>query len=136
MRRKSAGLKVLMVAAATPNLATNALAASETNAEIPAPYGIAGDARPVVLAQRNPVIQKNQTITADQARQAVRAELARMSPEQKAQLGRSQVQIEDLAVQPASITKCGGNITNGIGCTDPGSGGFVCCLVTLGPPAG
>jgi hypothetical protein len=136
VNRRSTSLKAIIIAAATPNLATDALAL-ESNAEVALPAEISTDAAPVILAQQNQLIQRAPapTLTADQARQAVRTELASMTPEQKARLGRSQVEIENLAVQAASATKCGANITNGVGCTDPFSGGFACCLVTLGPPA-
>ncbi len=138
MNRKSAPLKALVVAVATPNLAGPAVAAGQTNGELPVPHGkveIAVEPAPVVVAQRNQIVVKGQTITTDQVRQAVRTELANMTPAQKARLGRTQVDLDILAVEPANATKCWGNVTNGVGCHDPFSGGYLCCIVTLGPPA-
>lgn len=137
MNRKSTPLKALVVAVATPNLVPGALAAGG-NGEVQ-PYhreaGVTGDAAPVVLAQRNQIVVRGETVTTDQVRQAVRTELANMTPAQKARLGRTQVDLDILAVEPANATKCWGNVTNGVGCHDPFSGGYLCCIVTLGPPA-
>lgn len=138
MNRKSTRLKALVVTVATPNLVAGALATAKNDVEGPSPHGevaIASDAA-VVVGQRNQLVQRGQTLTANQARRAVRNELAKMTPEQKARLGKSQVELENLAVQPANATKCGGNVTQGVFCADPFSGGFLCCIVTLGPPAG
>lgn len=136
MQHRTSKFKTLAFAVATPNLVTNALASENRDVEILTPQAeivLERDSDPLVLAQNNRLQQK-QTVTPAQARSAVRAELAKMSTAQKAALGRSQVEIEKLAVEPAALTKCAGNITHGVGCMDPATGGYTCCILTLGAP--
>lgn len=131
MHRRTSRMKALAIAVATPNLVTNAVAFDNRGAEL----GVASQADTVILAQNNR-LQQNQTVTPEDAQRAVRAELSKMSAEDKARLGRSQVEIEKLAVEPAALTKCATNITHGIGCMDPATGGYTCCILTLGAPQG
>ena len=133
MQRKATKMKIFAAAVATPNLVADAFASEVVGLEIPLPQRetvIERDSDPLILAQ------SDRKVTAAQARLEVRKELSKMSAKQKAQLGRSQVEIEKLAVEPAALTKCATNITHGVGCMDPATGGYTCCILTLGAPRG
>lgn len=131
MHRKSSRMRTLAVAVATPNLLTNALA-SEKAVDLSRPYAEsnrAGEADLSIVAQN-----KKRTLTKEEARRQVSAELAKMTAREKARLGRSQVEIDQIVVETANISTCCFTPTNGVTCTDPATGGFACCIVTLAPP--
>ncbi len=137
MNCKSLKLKAIAVAVVTPNLIPGPLVAKQGVVEISQPQDgadVTRDADPIIIAQKTRN-DRTKKISESQARRMVRAELAKMSPAQKARLGRSQVEIENLAVETMAISTCCLTPTNGVGCTDPATGGIACCLITLKAPS-